>query len=173
MSGEKSKGSGDKPEYVSKVERQQKYVEALEHSITDVEALKAAGIVRRTLERWMKEPEFVLKYRDAVQARGNNLEEGMFAVLEWGIQPDRYQQILRYHSLLMFALRGLKPEKYAERTLLAYGQAQDDLKSLLNMDDTPAEKKNTTTSVPAKGPKKGEEGDWLEKLLASAVSDDN
>ena len=158
----------------AKLGRQQQYLEALEHSISDVEALREVGITRRTLDYWMKEPEFLLKYRDSTQTRGNNLEEGMFAVLEWGIQPDRYQQILRYPSLLMFALRGLKPEKYAERTLLAYGQAQDDLKSLLNMDDTPAEKKNTSsTSIPAKGPKKGEEGDWLEKLLASAVTDDN
>ena len=71
----------------------------------------------------------------------------------------------------MFALRGLKPEKFAERTLLAAGQAQDDLKKLLSMDDTAPEA--SKVSLPGKPPEKGREGDWLDSLLAGTVEDDN
>ena len=155
----------------TKQDRQDRYIETLQYSISDKDALDAANIKRRTLEEWLKEPEFNQRHREATYTRGNTLEEGMLHVRDWAVQPDRYSQILRYPQLLMFALRGLKPEKYAERTLLAAGQAQDDLKKLLSMDDTPAE--TNTVSLPVKGPEKGKESDWFDSLLAGVSLDDN
>ena len=161
----------DKMPGETKLDRQNRYIETLEYCISDLDALHAAGIKRRTLDLWLKEDEFSQRYREATYTRANNLEEGMLDVLNWAIQPDRYSQILRYPSLLMFALRGLKPEKFAERTLLAAGQAQDDLKKLLSMDDTVPEA--SKVSLPGKPPEKGREGDWLDSLLAGTVEDDN
>jgi len=163
ISGDAVKRPGE-----TKKDRQDRYLESLEMSISDDEALRITGIQRTTVLNWLKEEEFQQRYRQADIARGNNLEEGMFAVLGYHMVEERYTKILQYPSLLMFALRGSKPEKYAERTLLTYGQTQDDLKSVLHMDDTPPEK----ASIPGKPPKEGQEKDWITSLLAGVASDD-
>ena len=79
----------------TKQDRQDRYIETLQYSISDKDALDAANIKRRTLEEWLKEPEFNQRHREATYTRGNNLEEGMLHVLDWAVQPDRYPQILR------------------------------------------------------------------------------
>lgn len=85
-------------------------------------ACKHANIVRQNIWVWNKDPEFAARFEEARQEALEKLELEMWRRAHDGWdEPVWYKGeqcgvVRRYDSaLLMFALRGLAPEKYRER----------------------------------------------------------
>lgn len=121
-------------------DRQDAYLDVLAESITDVEACAAAGVSRRTVYRWVAEDTegFNERLLAIEPLRGKNLESLMFTVLHWATAvEERYEKMLRYPSLLQFALRGLMPEKYGYKLGGGQDEARRVLDQLMAMRDDP------------------------------------
>ena len=124
----------------TKRDRQDRFLEVILDSVTDTEACKLAGIARKTLYAWIADPEDDFTDRlAAVEApRGRSLEQRMFAVLDWATEtPEKYDKILRYPNLLMFALRGLLPAKYGYKMGVSQEDARRIIDQLMGMKDDP------------------------------------
>lgn len=152
------------------LQNQTHYLEVLETCISESEASQITGIGRDTVRRWRKDnPDFMSDYERLHPSRMRNLEEGMWAALEWGLRPENYAVLFRYPSLLQFALRGGLPEKYADRTMPGHVVGQTDLKAVLGMDTTMPQ---TVGRLPELGPPKTEEtADWLKDLEETFIHD--
>lgn len=112
-------------------ERQDLFLAAIVDSETDLEACAKAGIHRATLYNWIKSDsnDFNARLAEAEGPRGRSLEQKMFAILNWATEtPEKYEKILRYPNLLMFALRGVLPNKYGYKL----GLSQDDAKRIMD-----------------------------------------
>ena len=120
-------------------DRQTRFLIAFRNSITDTEACAAAGISRESLYRWIREDVngFTAKHAEADRDRAHNAEATMYDVLAWANTPERYEKLLRYPTLLMFALKGQFPEKYGDRTTLGQETARQLLDELMKMKDDP------------------------------------
>ncbi len=94
------------------------------------EAAKLAGVSRMTAWRHKtSDPEFAKKFADAEQEAADLLEkEAWRRATEGTDEPvfykgDQCGTIKRYSdNLLMFLLRGVRPEKYRERFVLPAGE---------------------------------------------------
>jgi hypothetical protein len=133
-----SRPTGKSPEDV--LARKDAFLASFEESVTDKEACEKAGISRATLYRWLQEDEeFAARVQSAEGARAKNLEARMFNVLNWATQDEtKYDKILRYPNLLMFALRGLLPQKYGYKLGVSQDEAKKIIDALMGMkDETP------------------------------------
>ena len=130
-----SRPTGKSPEDV--LARKDAFLASFEESVTDKEACEKAGISRATLYRWLQEDEeFAARVQSAEGARAKNLEARMFNVLDWATSDaEKYDKILRYPNLLMFALRGLLPNKYGFKMGLSQDDARKIIDTLMNMPD--------------------------------------
>jgi len=91
------------------------------------------------LYKWLREDVrgFSARYEEANRDRLHNLESRMFDVLQWASDPDRYDKLLRYPTLLMFALKGGFPEKYGEKGTIGADDAKKLFDELMKMKDDP------------------------------------
>lgn len=127
------------PRSETKEDRQAAFLDALLDSITDAEACKKAGISPKTLYVWIKEdPEFVERLAELEAPRARNLEQTMLTVLDWAAATEeRYEKLLRYPNLLMFALRGAMPGKYGYKMGVSQDEAKRIIDQLMGMKDDP------------------------------------
>lgn len=126
----------------ARADRQNRFLIAIRDSISCSEACKAAGVARSTIYKWIREDTdgFAARYEEANQDRVRNAEALMYEVLQWAHTPERFEKILRYPTLLMFALKGNMPEKYGERTTLGQETARQLVDELMKMRDDSAPK---------------------------------
>ena len=130
--------TGKSPEDVRA--RKDAFLASFDESVTDKEACERAGISRATLYRWLQEDEeFAASVQSAEAHRARNLEARMFNVLDWATSDaEKYDKILRYPNLLMFALRGLLPNKYGFKMGVSQDEAKKIIDALMGMkDETP------------------------------------
>ena len=77
-------------------------------------AAKAAGITSRVVYKWEKaDPEFRLAKDDAFAEHADTLEATMFTLISVQLEKLDYRS---NPALLIFALKGAKPEKYGDAT---------------------------------------------------------
>ena len=130
--------TGKSPEDVRA--RKDAFLTTFEEAVTDKEACDKAGIARATLYRWLQEDEeFAGRVQQAEGQRAHDLEARMFNVLDWATSDaEKYDKILRYPNLLMFALRGLLPQKYGYKLGVSQDEAKKIIDALMGMkDETP------------------------------------
>ena len=134
MAEEKRGRSGETLE-----DRQTRFLIAFRNSITDTAACKAAGISRESLYRWIREDVngFAARHAEADRDRAHNLEATMYDVLSWASTEAGFEKLLRYPTLLMFALKGSFPERYGDRTTLGAETARQLIDELMKMKDDP------------------------------------
>ena len=120
-------------------DRQERFLLVFRETVNVKEALAAAGIHPSTLSRWITGDMegFTAKYDEADKVRLKNLEERMFDVLNWASDPERYDKILRYPNLLMFALKGAFPERYGDKGTIGQDEARRLFDELMKMKDDP------------------------------------
>ena len=123
----------------TKPERQARFLAVFADCIYDSEACEKAGISKETLYRWLREDEsFATKVQELEGSRARNLESAMLDVLRWAtLDEARYEKLLRYPALLMFAIRGAMPDKYGERATVGADDAKKIIDELLRMRDDP------------------------------------
>lgn len=106
-------------------EQKQTFLDALAKCGVVSDALGAAGISSHsTVRGWRQDPAFDEAYRDALETSADTLESEARRRAVEGIEVKRYDkegQLVateyRYSDpLLMFLLKGNKPDKFAERT---------------------------------------------------------
>jgi hypothetical protein len=126
----------------TKQERQASFLAVFSESIYDTEACEKAGISKETLYRWLREDEsFAVRVQELEAGRARNLESSMLDVLRWAtLDEARYEKLLRYPALLMFAIRGALPDKYGERATVGADDAKKIIDELLRMRDDPTVK---------------------------------
>jgi hypothetical protein len=102
--------------------RQALFLEAYALDGTIMHAAKRAGINRKTHFRWMKEAEYAQRFLAAQEEAADLLErEARRRALVGVDEPVFYKGVqcgaVRKYSdvLLIFLLKGLRPEKYRER----------------------------------------------------------
>jgi len=155
-------------------QRQSHFLEILRENIAESEACTQAQITADTVSRWKHDdPDFMAEYERATDNRMRNLEEGMWSALDWMLQPERYSQLVRYPSLLQFALRGGMPHKYAERLVGQFNTGkQDELRNLVGLDGTVPEPGKV--DLPKLGPQDKSTpstAEWLQKLENSLLGE--
>lgn len=123
----------------TKESRQAQFIEAFSEVLNDSEACKQSGVSKRTLYRWMRDDEaFATNVQELERALGRNLEAKMLDVLHWAtLDEARYEKLLRYPALLMFALRGALPEKYGDKATVGADEAKKIIDELMRMRDDP------------------------------------
>ena len=130
--------AGKSPEDVRA--RKDAFLASFDEAVTDKEACAKAGISRGTLYRWLNDDEeFATRLQTAESSRARNLEARMLNVLDWATgSEEKYDKILRYPNLLMFALRGLLPQKYGYKLGVSQDEAKKIIDALMGMkDETP------------------------------------
>jgi hypothetical protein len=101
-------------------ERIQRLLDAYAATCNIVQACKKAQVDRRTHYRWLKKfPRYAERFKESQRAAGDFLESEAVVRASKGVrEPVLYQgevatHIRRYSDgLMMFLLRGFKPEKY-------------------------------------------------------------
>lgn len=96
----------------------------------------ATKIKQATVASWRKRDTngFRAKFTAANERRLDELEERMFAVIDWATQPDNFKDLLRYPTLLMFALKAGRP-MYRDSVQVATGAA-DLISAITKLNDT-------------------------------------
>lgn len=94
-----------------------RFLSAFQFSLHIDEALKASHTSERELNKWRRhDPEFAERFELTNVARGDFLEERMFNILAWATKDaEGYKLMINKPTLLTFALKGLKREKYGDR----------------------------------------------------------
>jgi hypothetical protein len=84
---------------------------------------KQAGVTWRTHYNWMKDPEYAVAFEEARKMAGDFLEEEAIRRAREGVmRPVHYKgahvdDVPEFSdTLLIFLLKGAKPERYKERT---------------------------------------------------------
>ena len=103
--------------------KREKFLRHLEECGSVRRAARAANIGRNTVYVWRrKQPEFAAEWKAALEVAADLLQDEAFRRAHEGVdEPVFYQgkqvdTVKRYSdSLLMFLLKGLKPEKYRDR----------------------------------------------------------
>jgi len=130
--------TGKSPEDVRA--RKDSFLTEFAEAVTDKEACAQAGISRNTLYRWLSEDDdFAARLQVVEGQRARNLEARMFSVLDWATaSEEKYDKILRYPNLLMFALRGLMPQRYGYKLGVSQDEAKRIIDALMGMRDDAA-----------------------------------
>lgn len=100
-------------------------------------AAEAAGIDRKTHYRWCAEPEYAALAEDAMEQAADKLEEEARRRAHDGVdEPVFYQgevcgTVRKYSdTLLIFLLKGAKPDKFRERSSVV---VEDPVKALAKL----------------------------------------
>jgi hypothetical protein len=109
--------------HAEKMERQAQFLEAYREHCTVFHACQAAGIGRRTHYDWLDEDaEYVARFEQARSEATDSLEHEAVRRARDGVLEPVYQggkkvgSIRKYSdTLLIFLLKGAKPEVYRER----------------------------------------------------------
>ena len=130
------------PPHVNTLARQMGFLAAFQESLTDTEACKKASISRATLYQWLADDVggFSNLYRKAAALRMRNMETLAFDVVShFGNDPERYEKLLRYPTLMLKLMSANDP-KYKEGVIGQGEDAQRMQDKLFAMSDIPKEK---------------------------------
>ena len=119
---------GHTPTRAPEADAQQRFLGALALGASVTSAAKAAGVDRRTVYKWREKDEsFKQEWIDHVDMGADVLEDEATRRAVDGVKRPVYQGgrrvgFVREHSdqLLMFLLKGRRPEKYRERQSLEH-----------------------------------------------------
>lgn len=110
--------SGD----VVRPKRQRAFLEAYARCGVITEAADMANICREQHYNWLADPEYKAKFEQAQAKAADSLESELFRRVREGVEEtvtedDGKQRVTRKFSdtLLIFALKGQKPERYKEQ----------------------------------------------------------
>ena len=105
-------------------QNQNKFLDAFCNSLNITRAANEVGIGVSTVGSWRRTDAygFRARFNQANESRLDNLEEGMFSVVGWALKEENFAQVLRYPTLLMFALKAGRPQ-YRDSVQAATGAA--------------------------------------------------
>ncbi len=130
---------------LSTKQNQEKFLAAFENSISAKQASRESGINYQTMMNWKTKDQdgFRARYVASNERRLDNLEENMFDVIGWATQEENYARVLRYPTLLMFALKAGRPQ-YRDSVQVATGAA-DLISAITKLND--GDKQEDTSNV--------------------------
>lgn len=113
--------AGRTPRY--REQRKQKFLRALAECGVITDAAKVAGVERKTVYRWREQdPDFAKAWDEAEQEAADKLEREAIRRAVEGVEEPVFHQgkivgyVRKYSdTLLIFLLKGYKPERYKER----------------------------------------------------------
>ena len=126
------------PTSQQKEENQRRFLVAFEYALSISDACRAAEVSERVVQHWRHSDEsFAEAFAATDIARGDFLEERMFAILDWGTQPENYKIMLQKPTLLIFALKATKSVKYGDKATGGNEELQQMLDVLMKVRDEP------------------------------------
>lgn len=90
---------------------QESFLKYLAMKGTVSEAVSLTGICKDTYYHWMKEKQFKYRVDEALLEFADKIEKIFFETISFNPKLNIY-----HPSAIMFALRGLKPQKYMDRS---------------------------------------------------------
>lgn len=106
----------------SKIKNQSSFLAAFRHCGRVDKAAEAAGITRQAHYLWLKDPEYVFRYEEAQTEAVQLLEDEAIRRAVQGVEEPVYHggkivgsKLSYSDTLLIFLLKGAKPEKYRDR----------------------------------------------------------
>ena len=122
-----------------KAENQRQFLAAFQYALCIKDACEAAGVTEKTVQLWRRDPEFAVQFDVTNEVRGDFLEERMFNLLDWATQPEQYPLLLKKPTILIFALKAAKREKYGDRGTGGEEGSKKLLEALLQLSDRPTD----------------------------------
>jgi len=102
--------------------KRRRYLKAFAKHGTHQAAAKAAGVHRRSHYGWLTDPAYARAFEEAKDEAADSLEQELIARARDGWREPVYQGgelvghiLKKSDTLLIFALKGLRPEKYREK----------------------------------------------------------